>query len=214
MSPIEHAPTETNGSIAVPDTNGRFIVYTSTQALFFSLDTSRQDQCDAVEPIAFHRRHGRRRLWRQGRYHDRAALHFGGTADRRAGALSVQPPRGNAVRLAARRRAHLRQGRRHERRADRRPQSAGLFRQRRVYAAFELRGRSNAQPTFPGPTRSPTFTPMFSASSPTARRRPPCAGSASPRSTSRLNARWTRARPRSEWTRLNSASSTPTATAT
>ena len=40
MSPIEHAPTETNGSITVPDTNGRYIVYTSTQALFFSLDTS------------------------------------------------------------------------------------------------------------------------------------------------------------------------------
>ena len=40
MSPIEHAPTETNGSIAAPDTNGRYIVYTSTQALFFSLDTS------------------------------------------------------------------------------------------------------------------------------------------------------------------------------
>ena len=40
MSPIEHAPTETNGSIAVPDTNGRVVVYTSTQALFFSLDTA------------------------------------------------------------------------------------------------------------------------------------------------------------------------------
>jgi CO/xanthine dehydrogenase Mo-binding subunit len=40
MSPTEHAPTETNGSITVPDTNGRFIVYTSTQALFFSLDTA------------------------------------------------------------------------------------------------------------------------------------------------------------------------------
>jgi CO/xanthine dehydrogenase Mo-binding subunit len=40
MSPIEHATTETNGSIAVPDTNGRFVVHTSTQALFFSLDTS------------------------------------------------------------------------------------------------------------------------------------------------------------------------------
>src|ERR671916_637954 len=40
MSPIEHAPTETNGSIAVPDTNDRYLVYTSTQALFFSLDTS------------------------------------------------------------------------------------------------------------------------------------------------------------------------------
>jgi CO/xanthine dehydrogenase Mo-binding subunit len=40
MSPIEHAPTETNGSIAVPDTNDRYLVYTSTQALFFSLDTA------------------------------------------------------------------------------------------------------------------------------------------------------------------------------
>ena len=39
-SPIEHAPTETNGSIAAPEADGRFIVYTSTQALFFSLDTS------------------------------------------------------------------------------------------------------------------------------------------------------------------------------
>ncbi len=39
MSPIEHAPTETNGSIAAPDTNGRYTVYTSTQALFFSVDT-------------------------------------------------------------------------------------------------------------------------------------------------------------------------------
>ncbi len=40
MFPIAASPTETTGSIAVPDTNGRFIVYTSTQALFFSLDTS------------------------------------------------------------------------------------------------------------------------------------------------------------------------------
>jgi CO/xanthine dehydrogenase Mo-binding subunit len=40
MSPIEHAPTETNGSIAVPDGNGRIVVHTSTQALFFSLDTA------------------------------------------------------------------------------------------------------------------------------------------------------------------------------
>jgi CO/xanthine dehydrogenase Mo-binding subunit len=39
MSPIEHAPVETNGSIAAPETNGRYVVYTSTQALFFSLDT-------------------------------------------------------------------------------------------------------------------------------------------------------------------------------
>ncbi|MGF1526639.1 MAG: xanthine dehydrogenase family protein molybdopterin-binding subunit, partial [Candidatus Competibacterales bacterium] len=40
MSPIEHAPIETNGAIAVPETDGRYRVYTSTQALFFSLDTA------------------------------------------------------------------------------------------------------------------------------------------------------------------------------
>jgi CO/xanthine dehydrogenase Mo-binding subunit len=38
MSPIEHAPTETNGCIAAPAENGRYVCYTSTQALFFSLD--------------------------------------------------------------------------------------------------------------------------------------------------------------------------------
>jgi len=40
MSPIEQAPTETNGAIAAPETNDRFVCYTSTQALFFSLGTA------------------------------------------------------------------------------------------------------------------------------------------------------------------------------
>jgi CO/xanthine dehydrogenase Mo-binding subunit len=40
MSPIEHASTETNGSIAAPEANGRFAVYTCAQGLFFSLDTT------------------------------------------------------------------------------------------------------------------------------------------------------------------------------
>src|SRR5262249_15974106 len=52
MSPIEHAPTETNGSIAAPDTNGRYVVYTSTQALFFSLDT-----CPKILPVPSNRFH-------------------------------------------------------------------------------------------------------------------------------------------------------------
>jgi CO/xanthine dehydrogenase Mo-binding subunit len=39
-SPIEHAPTETTGCIAVPEANGRYIVYTNTQALYFSLDNT------------------------------------------------------------------------------------------------------------------------------------------------------------------------------
>ncbi len=40
MSPIEQAPIETNGAIAAPETNDRFVCYTSTQALFFSLGTA------------------------------------------------------------------------------------------------------------------------------------------------------------------------------
>lgn len=39
-SPIEHAPTETTGCVAVPEGNGRFTVYTNTQALYFSLDNT------------------------------------------------------------------------------------------------------------------------------------------------------------------------------
>jgi len=38
--PIEHAPTETTGCIAVPEADGRITVYTNTQALFFSLDNT------------------------------------------------------------------------------------------------------------------------------------------------------------------------------
>lgn len=40
MSPIEQAPTETCGAIAAQETNDRFVCYTSTQALFFSLGTA------------------------------------------------------------------------------------------------------------------------------------------------------------------------------
>ena len=40
MSPIEQAPIETCGAIAAPEQNGRFVCYTSTQALFFSLGTA------------------------------------------------------------------------------------------------------------------------------------------------------------------------------
>jgi CO/xanthine dehydrogenase Mo-binding subunit len=39
-SPIEHAPTETTGCIAVPEADGRVTVYTNTQALFFTLDNT------------------------------------------------------------------------------------------------------------------------------------------------------------------------------
>lgn len=40
MSPIEQAPIETCGAIAAPETNNRWVCYTGTQGLFFSLGTA------------------------------------------------------------------------------------------------------------------------------------------------------------------------------
>jgi CO/xanthine dehydrogenase Mo-binding subunit len=40
MSPIEQAPIETCGAIAAPEQNDRWVCFTSTQALFFSLATA------------------------------------------------------------------------------------------------------------------------------------------------------------------------------
>ena len=62
--------------------------------------------------------------------------------------MQYGPPRG-AERI-------YRQGRRQSRRSHRRAQGARLFRQRRLYAAFELRRRSNARRICPAPTRSRT----------------------------------------------------------
>ena len=39
-SPIEHAPTETNGTIAAPEQDNRFVVHSCAQGLFFSLGTT------------------------------------------------------------------------------------------------------------------------------------------------------------------------------
>ena len=37
-APIEHAPLETTGCIAKPEGNGRYTIYSNTQALYFTLD--------------------------------------------------------------------------------------------------------------------------------------------------------------------------------
>ena len=147
MSPIEHAPTETNGSIAAPDTNGRYVVYTSTQALFFSLDTCAKILDVPVEQAAFHRRHGRGRVRRQGRHRHRAALDPRRDADRTAGPLHDRPRGGDAVLRSARRRAHFHQGRDWARRTHCRAQVPLPVRQRRLYPPFELRRRQMRRPS-------------------------------------------------------------------
>jgi CO/xanthine dehydrogenase Mo-binding subunit len=39
-APIEHAPTETTGCIVKPEGNGRYTMYSNTQALYFTLDNT------------------------------------------------------------------------------------------------------------------------------------------------------------------------------
>ncbi len=39
-SPIEHAPVETTGAIAVPEPGGRYTIHSNTQAAFFTLDNA------------------------------------------------------------------------------------------------------------------------------------------------------------------------------
>ena len=100
MSPIEHAPTETNGSIAAPETNDRFVVHTCTQALFFSLGTAAK-----LLDVPSNRLHfiggtvGGGFGGKVDSLH-RAAVHPRRHADRPARALRARPRGGDAVRLA------------------------------------------------------------------------------------------------------------------
>ena len=168
MSPIEHAPTETNGSIAAPETNGRYIVYTSTQALFFSLDT-----CAKILDVPSNKLHFIGGTVGGG---------FGGKVDTVTEPLAILGAMltGRPVRyvfgreeemqylLAARRRAHLHQGRRDARRADHRAQGPRAISTAAPIPGCRATPSSNARRTCPGRTPSPTSTPTSTASSPTA----------------------------------------------
>ncbi len=214
MSPIEHAPTETNGSIAAPDTNGRYVVYTSTQALFFSLDTCAKildlpsntfhfiggtvgggfgGKVDTLtEPLAIL---GAMLTGRPVRYM------FG-----REEEMQFGPPRGAE-------RIYLKDGVMRDGRIVARKVRC-LFRQRRLHKVVELcRGqmRGASAGALYDPERLWRYLLRLHQSR---RRRPRCAASASPRWISRSNARWTSWRTSSVWTRWSFVSSTPTATAT
>ena len=76
---------------------------------------------------------------RQGRFAHRAALYPRRHADRAPRALRARSRGGDALRLSARGRASLHQGRRDARRPHRRAQGNELFRRRRLHAAFQLR---------------------------------------------------------------------------
>ena len=130
------------------------------------------------QPAAVHRRHGRRRVRRQGGRDRRAARDAGRDEDRAPGALRLHPDRGDAGQLHAQRRDHHDQGRDHGRRDDRRPQGHGARRLRRVQPPDARTRSRSSPPTRPARTGSRTSGSTPTASTPTARRRPRCAGSA------------------------------------
>ena len=138
-----------------PRPNGRFTVYTNTQAIYFSLDNTSIILQVPGQPAAVHRRHGGRRVRRQGGRHRGAARDAGRDEDRPPGALRLQPLRGDAGQLDAQRRDHPDQGRRDGRRDDRRPQGHGL-RWTAARTAARRRTRSpSSPPTRPGRTAIP-----------------------------------------------------------
>ncbi len=104
----------------------------------------------AVRQAAGRRRHGRRRLRRQGRRDRGADRVHRRDGDRQAGQVRLRPLRGDADLLPARGRADLHQGRRDERRADRRPPGHALRGRRRVQPPQPVRGdqgrRAHARP--------------------------------------------------------------------
>ena len=177
-APIEQAPTETTGCIVEPKDDGRLKIHSDTQAAFFTLDNTALildvpfgklqvvggtvgggfgGKVDViVEPIAC----------------------IAAMADQPAGQVRLRPRRGDADLLPARGRADLHQGRRDERRADRRPPGDACTPTPARTRATARTRRPRPRRTCPARTRSRTSRSTRGASTPTARRRARCAASA------------------------------------
>ena len=198
MSPIEHAPTETNGSIGVRTRTAACRLHLD-QALFFSLDTSAKiNRCNRTSCISSAAPVGGG---------------FGGKVDTLTEPLAILAARltGAPVRYRLAGDEEMRFG--SPRGAERIYIKDGVMRDGRIVArqvrAYAESGAYTRPSSYavvecaahlPGPTPSPMCMPMSSASSPIGCRRPRCAVSASPRSTSPWNVRWTRTPSRSAWT--------------
>ena len=214
MTPIEHAPTETGGCIAAPDTADRYICYTNTQALFFSLETAAQilkvpsnrlhfvggtvgggfgGKVDSVhEPLAILGAMLNQRPVR--------------SAYSRAEEMQVSSPRG-AERL------YIKDGVMNDGRI--------VARSARIY--FDAGAYSRLSPYGGGQGRRPHAGSLLhservggcgAASTPTELRRARCAASGSRGLTSRSRSRWTSSHAWSAWTPWSSGFSTRIGTAT
>ena len=138
-APIEHAPTETTGCIVEPQARRAAEDHVRHAGVLLHARQHGADPRRAVRQAAGRRRDGRRRLRRQGRRDGRADRVHRRDGHQPAGEVRLRPRRGDAGLLPARGRADLHQGRRDERRADRRPPGAAVRRRRRVLAPQPVR---------------------------------------------------------------------------
>ena len=213
MSPIEQAPTETCGAIAAPENNNRYVCYTSTQALFFSLGTAAK-----LLDVASNRLHfiggtvGGGFGGKVDSLHEPMAILGSMLTGRpckymfdRAEEMQVGAPRGaerwyvtdgvmNDGRLVARKFVGY--------------FDSGAYTRLSSYAIIKAVGH------LPGPYTIPNVYADVYCVFTNRTRPPPCVASASPVSISPSRRIWTRWPSRSAWTRSSSASSIPIATAT
>ena len=182
---IEHVPIETQVCQVVPEPSGRLTIYSCTQALYFSMGVVAAHLAGAAEQAEVRRRHGRRRLRRQGRHGHRDDVLAARAQVRPPGQVALDARGGVPLLVDAGAVAHGDRGRAHEGRLDPRPQDADAPRRRRVRALLALRAHEALASTTRARTRSRTSTSTATSCSRTACRRRRCAASASPRCRSR-----------------------------
>ena len=103
---IEQMPLETQVALAVPEASGRLTIYSCTQAMYFSMGVVAAHLAGAAEQAEVRRRHGRRRLRRQGRHGDRDDLRAARAEGAPAGQVALDA-RGGVPRLVDARAWHI-----------------------------------------------------------------------------------------------------------
>ena len=136
---IEHCPLETQVAMAVPEASGRLVIYSCTQAMYFSMGVVAAHLAGAAQQAQARRRHGRRRVRGQGRQRGGDALRAARAEDGAGGEVALDAGGGVPRLLDARAVAHRDRRRGDERRLDPRSQDAHAARLGRLRAVLAVR---------------------------------------------------------------------------
>ena len=197
MSPIEQAPVETCGAIAAPETERPVCLPygNASSVLLARCTTAKLLDMPSVEPAAFHRWHGRWRVWWQGRQPDHEPLAvLGAKLTGRPVKFMLGPGRRDAGGRASRCRAFGTD----QVTVSSKPMGVSRPVSLRAFSiavptrgSHPTRSSEGNRPFARARTRSRTSPRTSIAFSQIARRQPPCAALALPASILRSNAIWT-----------------------